>query len=378
MIKIIQLFEDGDFQRKLLNATRTEKNYLLQMVNPGVYFETHSFRRHNSIYLFNNETVEYFTPQLYELSIQNNLIYVYADETELNDQTIHDIADQFFMYDFSNVKLHASLAISARNMTPESGSIQKPLIPGKLVNRASNAFNSLLNSMNVGIFAKDRASKYRVGNQQFLTDFGLESIDDLQGKTDSDLLEGEAAVELSAFDAQVLASSGEVTSYDKEVLLAHGGKEWLRFTKIPIVDQFGRVNGIMGHYEKIDRLKSVEVSTQKNATLFKAFLHFSNEKMAFKNPDGVYELANQAYIELFQLSKIEEIQGKTDFDFLESESARSAYSLEQQLILERKQLNDKLCTLVLKNNVHKHVSLSKIPIYDELNNPLGVVIIANV
>ena len=118
---------------------------------------------------------------------------------------------------------------------------------------------TILDTLPLSIFWKDRDCTFLGGNQRLLNAVGLQSEDQLIGKTDFDLAATEAkAMDYRADDQQVMAS-GQIQLAIEETLIAPNGEQiWLETHKAPLKNQTGDVIGIVGAFQDITQRKQAE------------------------------------------------------------------------------------------------------------------------
>ncbi|OPX54536.1 PAS domain S-box-containing protein [Oceanospirillum multiglobuliferum] len=155
------------------------------------------------------------------------------------------------------------------------------------------------------VFWKNTQLEYVGANQAFLQDVGIESLDQLQGLTLSQMPWAEDnRVQLTQQDLQLLA--GDVQSIDYEESLTIGKKVlWVQGHKIAIRDNEGKTTGILGTYHDITTRKNDEEKLRLLATAFE-----SHEGIVIANYDGIILEMNAAFCEITGYQP-EEIVGKT-------------------------------------------------------------------
>ncbi|MEI8242533.1 MAG: PAS domain-containing protein [bacterium] len=119
------------------------------------------------------------------------------------------------------------------------------------------------------VFWKDVNSAYLGCNQPFARAFGLESPQEVVGKTDFDLIPSrEEAEAYCADDRVVMHDSRPKRHVIEHVQCADGEHIWVDATKLPLVDKDGRVYGVLGIYEDIsDRRQAEELLRQQETRL---------------------------------------------------------------------------------------------------------------
>jgi PAS domain S-box-containing protein len=114
------------------------------------------------------------------------------------------------------------------------------------------------------IFWKDRNSVYLGCNSNFARVAGVNSPEQIVGKTDYDLpWKKEESDWFRTCDSRVMETNTPEFGIIETQLQADGKESWVETTKIPLHDEAGNVVGILGTYESITVRKQAELALQK-------------------------------------------------------------------------------------------------------------------
>ena len=117
----------------------------------------------------------------------------------------------------------------------------------------------IISSVPHAIFWKDENSVYQGCNIQFARAVGLESPDDVVGRTDFDLhTDREFAERYRATDREVLANPGAPLQFEEPNRRKDGTLQTVLGSKIALCDASGRVNGVLGVFTDITSMKEEE------------------------------------------------------------------------------------------------------------------------
>jgi len=91
----------------------------------------------------------------------------------------------------------------------------------------------------------------------------------------------------------------------------------------------------------------------------------------FKDKDSKFIRVSKSMLPLFPVDNLEEMIGKSDFDFHQQEAAREMYEEEQEIIRNEKGFQDKIQHEVTETGKDQWVSVTKLPLYDPEGNLMG-------
>jgi diguanylate cyclase (GGDEF)-like protein/PAS domain S-box-containing protein len=116
----------------------------------------------------------------------------------------------------------------------------------------------ILDNIPQNVFWKDINGLYEGGNRSLLAEAGLQSVDELIGKTDADLRWKDQAEHFRNLDLEVM-SSGLARMRMQETDVRRDGTDcWIETSKIPLKDDQGEVVGVLGVTEDITARKYME------------------------------------------------------------------------------------------------------------------------
>jgi PAS domain S-box-containing protein len=127
-----------------------------------------------------------------------------------------------------------------------------------------NILRTVLDSIPVTLFWKDRDSVYLGANRALLEEAGLTSSEEIVGKSDYDLPWGKKHADSFRQDDRRVMESG-IPEYDivEFYLRADGTHAWAKTNKVPLRDTEGNVVGVLGTSEDITERKKAEQELQK-------------------------------------------------------------------------------------------------------------------
>ena len=128
----------------------------------------------------------------------------------------------------------------------------------------------VLDSIPIRIFWKDINLNYLGCNQKFASDTGLESSELCIGRSDFDMnWTREQAISYRVDDNEVISSNIPKFNYEEPITTPEGKMNWVRSSKIPLLDTNGKIKGILGTYEDITERKEIENKLEKANEILK-------------------------------------------------------------------------------------------------------------
>ncbi len=122
---------------------------------------------------------------------------------------------------------------------------------------------SVLDTIPVRVFWKDRESTFLGCNRPFAQDAGLNSPEDLVGKNDFQINWAEQAELYRADDRAVMDTGSSKLNYEEPQTTPDGHRIWLRTSKVPLLDAENQVKGVLGTYEDITERKRSDEAIQR-------------------------------------------------------------------------------------------------------------------
>lgn len=118
--------------------------------------------------------------------------------------------------------------------------------------------HTVLETLPVRVFWKDRDSNYLGANRLYVQDTGFTSSEQLVGKNDFELSGREYATDYRADDRMVMQTGTPRLEIEEQVSRADGKTIWVQTNKIPLRDGGGAIVGVIGAYVEITKLKQAE------------------------------------------------------------------------------------------------------------------------
>lgn len=126
-----------------------------------------------------------------------------------------------------------------------------------------NLLRTLIDSIPDPIFIKDANSRYQVANQALAAALGLDSPEQMVGKSDEDYYDPTRSAVFLADDRAVIQLGQPLINKD-EPLETDGRKRWILTSKFPIQNEKGQVVGLVGVTRDISRRREAEQALEQS------------------------------------------------------------------------------------------------------------------
>ncbi len=169
---------------------------------------------------------------------------------------------------------------------------------------------TILETLPLRVFWKDRQSRYLGANHLFAEDAGLNSVIELIGKNDYQLGWGPQAGLYQRDDRQVMNTGQSRIGYEEPQTTPKGEIIWLRTSKLPLHNSEQEVIGVLGVYEDITQRKRLDEQLLMRTAFLEALLDSSPDGILVVGKDGGKLLQNRRLVELWGIPP--EIANQTD------------------------------------------------------------------
>lgn len=142
---------------------------------------------------------------------------------------------------------------------------------------------TVLNTIPVRVFWKDKALKYLGCNLPFALDAGAQSPDELIGKDDFQMGWREQAEAYQADDRLVIESGQSKLGFEEPQTRPDGRQMWLRTSKVPLRNGNRDIRGVLGTYEDITERKQAAQALQESEARYRSL--FENSPVAVWEED---------------------------------------------------------------------------------------------
>ncbi|HRV92572.1 MAG TPA: PAS domain S-box protein [Anaerolineae bacterium] len=186
---------------------------------------------------------------------------------------------------------------------------------------------TLIDSLPDSIYFKDTQSRFIIGNQAVARLMGAYSGEELVGKTDFDFFPKDLAAIYYADEQAVVQSGQPLVGKEEPVINALGERRWLSTTKLPLLDQSGRVTGLVGIGRDITQHRELEEALYQKTAELEAIFRTIPDAVVFANTSRQIMKINPAFTTLFGYDIVDVFSRKTQLIYTSQED----YELQGQL-----------------------------------------------
>ncbi|MDY7007170.1 MAG: PAS domain S-box protein [Cyanobacteriota bacterium] len=167
---------------------------------------------------------------------------------------------------------------------------------------------TIVDTLPQAIFWKDCNSIYKGCNSTFMRERNHQYCAEIVGNTDYNfaLSEDEARLEQQS-DREIMFSGKPQMHLVEQRQLPNGEEVWLDTCKVPLVDENGRIFGILGTYADITERKRVEEQLKRQMVAIEAAI----DGIAILADGEHYSYINHAHLQILGYDNAEELLGKS-------------------------------------------------------------------
>ncbi len=273
--------------------------------------------------------------------------------------------------------------------------------------------DALMNNLPELVYFKDRESKFIKSSKSMLKHFKLQKPEELIGKSDFDFFAEEHSRPAYEDEQRIIRTGKAIIDLEEREVMEDGTFRWVNTTKMPLLDNNGKIIGTFGitkdishlkkmqqeAMEKTEELKAQEEELKQNleemqttqedlmrqveenkkiqealgkeTALMDALMNNVPDSIYFKDKKSRFLRVSRSLLNLFGLKKEEELIGKSDFDFFAEEHARPAYLAEQNIIKTGKPIIDLEEKEVLEDGRINWITTTKMPLVGPNSEIIG-------
>lgn len=232
---------------------------------------------------------------------------------------------------------------------------------------------TLLDNIPDSIYFKDLDSRFIRISRGLAHKFRVENVEDAIGKSDADFFSEEHAQ--AAFEDELELMRGGEPILDKEECETWGeGEEtWASTTKMALRDPDGKVIGTFGISRDITQKKHSKALLARERDQLRTIIDNVPDLIFVKDRAGRFVLVNEALRRNLGVSSMEEVIGKTDYDFSQPDLACEFVADDQIVMRSGQPLIDQEESSRGLDGKESCLLMTKVPLRDRDGQVRGLV-----
>lgn len=233
--------------------------------------------------------------------------------------------------------------------------------------------STLLDSMPDYIYVKDRESRFVLTNLANARALGAASVDEIIGKTDFDFFPRELAERYRADEKKLMETDQPLINHEEPVQYQHVDVRWHSTTKVPLHDSVGEIVGLVGVSRDITDHKLAQEALAHERNLLRTLFDTIPDYVYVKDTGSRFLATNMAHVEALGASSLEQVIGKTDFDFYPHKMAEQFRAHDLKVVQTGEPLVNYEEKYIDGLDRSRWVVTSKMPLRDSSGSIIGLV-----
>ena len=228
--------------------------------------------------------------------------------------------------------------------------------------------NSIMEYLPGNYWYKNLEGQYFLASKALIKIMGLNSVNELYGKTDYDMPWVGHAEEMHKNDMDTVRNNS-ITICEEHATTKDGVMRTFFVTKIPLHDEHGKIIGTIGNGVDITEHKKKLKNVQMRLN---SIMESIAGNLWWKDTNGVYLGCNDAFLATLEVNTRADVLGKNDYDFSWAQTADVLIKDDQEVMNLGVPLR-KEETLALKSGAVKTFMVMKAPLRNEDGKIIGTV-----
>ena len=260
-----------------------------------------------------------------------------------------------------------------RHLRSRLGGLKHDSLQKSPIEQERNLLRSLIDNLPYHIYVKDTKSRFTACNMMVAQAVGAATPDEVLGKTDFDFLPLERAQRYYDEEQAIMRSGQAMINREDRSVDGAGNKLWGITTKVPLRDGDGKIVGLVGIGHDITRHKQADEALRQERNLLRTLIDNLPDHIYVKDTESRFIIANNTVVHFMGLKTMDEIIGKTDFDFHRLEMAEQYYADEQMIIKSGQPLLNRQEPIIDRAGDKRWLSTTKVPLQDGSGKITGLV-----
>ncbi|HQN93119.1 MAG TPA: PAS domain S-box protein [Prolixibacteraceae bacterium] len=243
----------------------------------------------------------------------------------------------------------------------------------EVIRHERQMLRTLIDNLPVTIYVKDNEGRKLIANKADVAMLCKENEDEVVGKTDLDLFDGEEGERGYNDDMSVINSGIPIINRQEEFLLANKTKHWLLTSKLPLFDKNNKPYGLIGIGRDITDQHIANETIIQERKLLRTLIDNLPYAIYIKDKDARKIIANAADIKIMNCSSESEILGKTDLEIFHTPYEQQGYYEDMDVLQNHRSMLNKEDHYTDRDGVEHWRVISKFPLFDSDGQVTGLV-----
>jgi two-component system cell cycle sensor histidine kinase/response regulator CckA len=195
-------------------------------------------------------------------SLQQRNVQLQMTQEMLGQQNAQLQAAQAALHE-ANTELEQRIAARTVELVRANADLQEQIGERKRAEAAllaeRNLLRTLIDHLPDSIYVKDRQSRFMLVNRALLEVLGLDSTEQVLGKSDADFFPPEIAAQLAVDERMVFETGQALLNHEESVARPQGASRWVLTSRVPVRDAQGQIAALVGVTRDITEHKSLQV-----------------------------------------------------------------------------------------------------------------------
>ena len=203
--------------------------------------------------------------------------------------------------------------------------------------------------------------------------FGLDDPEAAIGKSDVDFHSREHAQEALADERRIMKTGEAIEGKLEHETWEDGRETWVSSTKMPLIGTDGEPVGTFGISRDVTKQMRAEQELGRERDLLKTIINNVPNLIFVKDRIGRFVTANAAVLQLLSLDSLDDLVGKSDYDFFPLETVCNFVADDQIVMRSGEPLTDQEALVHRDDGTDSWLLTTKVPLRDGDGTIIGVV-----